>query len=96
MLFIKTDYPPFVVDEISSDVVTSVVFIVSVVVTCVVFIVSVVVAVSSVSLVKTIVIGTTMAVMITIPAMIPKKIHIFVLRIIVPLKNESVLCYLLN
>jgi hypothetical protein len=72
----KTDYRPFVVDEISCDVV----------------------AVLSVSLGKKIISGTTIAVMITIPAMIPIIIiiHIFLRPVIALLKNESVLCYLFN
>ncbi len=61
----KTDYRPFVVDEISFDVVTSVAFIVIVVV-----VVVVVVGSSLVFLVKKIGIGTKKAAVIVTPIMI--------------------------
>jgi hypothetical protein len=69
---VKIDYQPFVVDEISLDVV----------------IVVVVATASSFSLGKSIAIGTTTAVIITILAMILKISHIVFLPTIVSLKNE--------
>jgi hypothetical protein len=80
----KTDYRLFVVDEISFDVVSSVVFIV------------IVVAVLSIFLVKTTAIGTTIAVLIKILTKIPKIIHFFFLPIVASLKHELILYYLLN
>jgi hypothetical protein len=75
-ILMKIDYQPFVVNEVSFDVVTLVVFIV----------IAVVDATLSICLGKNMAIGTTIAVMTTILTMILKIIHNVFVRTITSLK----------